>query len=46
MVREAPSVKRQTWIRGVYLFTLAVGSLLSAEQTFAFKIVAPAKAPH
>ena len=42
MVHEAPSVKHQPWIRSVYLFTLAVGSLLSAEQTFAFKIVAPA----
>ncbi|MEK7300563.1 MAG: Ig-like domain-containing protein, partial [Nitrospirota bacterium] len=26
----------------MHLFTLAVGSLLSAEQTFAFQIVAPA----
>lgn len=42
MVHEAPSVTRQPWIRSLYLLTLAVGSLLSAEQTFAFKIVAPA----
>ena len=42
MVHEAPSVKRQPWIRSMHLFTLAVGSLLSAEQTFAFQIVAPA----
>jgi|CXWL01.1.fsa_nt_gi hypothetical protein len=42
MVHEAPGVKRQPWIRSVYLVTLAVGSLLSAEQTFAFKIMAPA----
>ncbi|MDO9117466.1 MAG: PKD domain-containing protein [Nitrospira sp.] len=33
---------RQPWIRSLYLLTLAVGSLLSADPTFAFKIAAPA----
>lgn len=42
MVHEAPSVTRQPWIRSLYLLTLAVGSLLSADPTFAFKIAAPA----
>ena len=43
MQRETSNVKRQTWSRNVYLCALALGSVLSAEQAFAFKIVTPAE---
>ncbi|MEK7869767.1 MAG: hypothetical protein AAB271_05485, partial [Nitrospirota bacterium] len=36
-------MKRQTWSRNVCLCALALGSVLSAEQAFAFKIVTPAE---
>ena len=43
MQRETSNVKRQTWSRNVYLCALALSSVLSAEQAFAFKIVTPAE---
>lgn len=43
MQRETSNVKRQTWSRNLYLCALALGSVLSAEQAFAFKIVTPAE---
>lgn len=43
MQRETSNVKRQTRIRSVSLCALALGSVLSAEQAFAFKIVTPAE---
>ena len=43
MQRETSNVKRETWSRNVYLCALALGSVLSAEQAFAFKIVTPAE---
>ena len=43
MQRETSSVKRQAWSRNVCLCALALGSVLSAEQVFAFKIVTPAE---
>ena len=43
MQRETSSVKRQAWSRNLCLCALALGSILSAEQVFAFKIVTPAE---
>jgi len=41
--RETSNVNRQPWSRNLYLCALALGSVLSAEQAFAFKIVTPAE---
>lgn len=43
MQRETSNVNRQPWSRNLYLCALALGSVLSAEQAFAFKIVTPAE---
>lgn len=42
MQRETSSVKGQAWSRNLCLCAMALGSILSAEQVFAFKIAAPA----
>ena len=43
MQRETANGKRPTWPRNVCLCALTFGSVLSAEQVFAFKIVTPAE---